>query len=502
MDTTVKKAVILVSGYDGKDQATIPAETKFAGEPILRRSILACQKAGIDRFFLIHPPSEKERLEAQLLNKRITSRITWIASAGSLETDLHSALQEDESPETPALIFELDTFVHPTLLQKLTGMDATKSYLCAWGNLQIANDSPAYRHPATATDKYLLRAANHLNRISVDSSAAETIDEGEIPVNPTSYGTSAQPGTHFFSLDLVVSALSRLSSSGAVDSFPTLVERLVRSGQLRIYLVSQGIWCKLRGKRSAATVRSLIFSTVTKKTSGPVSRYLNRHMSRPITTMLLGLGLSPNLSTSLTVLTAFAACFFLLLDGYLNLVLAGFFWHMAAVVDRCDGEVARVRHYETKWGGWLDTFTDNVEYVVFVICLALGMYLSPTSLVENKMVYLQVSGVVLITLIFSVVFGVLYMNRKGLHSFQVLGEQYSQNVKDKGLLFRSLDTVRTLGKRDVWSFLVFLFCVANQKEFIYWGFMTCCFILAVGIVGAFAGDFKKTRTEVQLETSN
>ena len=44
-----------------------------------------------------------------------------------------------------------------------------------------------------------------------------------------------------------------------------------------------------------------------------------------------------------------------------------------AIFDRCDGEIARVRLCETKFGAWFDTVTDNIAYIAAYAGLLIGV---------------------------------------------------------------------------------------------------------------------------------
>ena len=69
--------------------------------------------------------------------------------------------------------------------------------------------------------------------------------------------------------------------------------------------------------------------------------------------------------TVLFVLTTGLGAAWLISDPepYWRLALPGFLWQLAAVLDRCDGEIARVKLCESRFGTWFDTVIDNLAYV-------------------------------------------------------------------------------------------------------------------------------------------
>jgi len=51
-----------------------------------------------------------------------------------------------------------------------------------------------------------------------------------------------------------------------------------------------------------------------------------------------------------------------------------------SIVDGCDGELARLKFQESRWGGILDFWGDNVVHIVTFACMAVGWSLSVSAL--------------------------------------------------------------------------------------------------------------------------
>ncbi len=89
---------------------------------------------------------------------------------------------------------------------------------------------------------------------------------------------------------------------------------------------------------------------------GVVSRRLNRRLSRPISSLLASTPATPNGVTTFTLLMAVAAA---------AMVAAG--WNIAggisiqlvSIIDGVDGELARLKHMATRFGGAFDTVVDR-----------------------------------------------------------------------------------------------------------------------------------------------
>jgi phosphatidylglycerophosphate synthase len=239
------------------------------------------------------------------------------------------------------------------------------------------------------------------------------------------------------------------------------------------------LWRRVSDRRSARAAKSMLFSQVTKATSGPVSRHLNARLSIPTSKVLVETGLSPHMVTVLFVLTTGLTAVYLLstpLD-YARLALAGFLWHMAAVFDRCDGEIARVKLCESKFGAWFDTVTDNIAYFAFLIALIVGMLrLHPG---DDLYLYLSLSALGSMTLSLGLMYR--YAMQTGSGSLQ----RYFYAMKDmpdrdKTAFQRITERFGFMLKRDFFAFAHFVLCLLDAFQVMYW-------LTIIGIFGHAAG---------------
>ncbi|MEK0366233.1 MAG: CDP-alcohol phosphatidyltransferase family protein, partial [Nitrosopumilus sp.] len=59
---------------------------------------------------------------------------------------------------------------------------------------------------------------------------------------------------------------------------------------------------------------------------------------------------------------------------YFYLILGGILIHIHSIVDGCDGEVARLKLRQTKYGGWLDSVLDRYVDAAIIFGLAYGYW--------------------------------------------------------------------------------------------------------------------------------
>ena len=115
---------------------------------------------------------------------------------------------------------------------------------------------------------------------------------------------------------------------------------------------------------------------MSKPQDGFVSRFLNRPISRRITSFLLKFPIHPNgWTVSIFVLPLIAGTF-LVRGDYASVVIGAAIFQVFSTLDGCDGEIARAKNLESKFGERLDYFCDFAASLVYVLTLGLGLHRS------------------------------------------------------------------------------------------------------------------------------
>ena len=120
--------------------------------------------------------------------------------------------------------------------------------------------------------------------------------------------------------------------------------------------------------------RTLVSLAARKPLDGPVSRLVNRRLSRPISLVVLRAGLSPGAATVATFLFALAAAAVLALGAVwpAALVLGGILVQLASILDGVDGEIARASLRTSPFGGFLDSVLDRAADAAVLAALAVA----------------------------------------------------------------------------------------------------------------------------------
>lgn len=111
-----------------------------------------------------------------------------------------------------------------------------------------------------------------------------------------------------------------------------------------------------------------------KASDGPVSRWLNRPVSRRLSVLLLRLPwFRPIHATAGTVLLALTMFVALVAGGVSGLIAGGLLFQAASVFDGVDGEVARATFRTSRFGATLDSLVDAATNALFILGLTLNL---------------------------------------------------------------------------------------------------------------------------------
>ncbi len=100
---------------------------------------------------------------------------------------------------------------------------------------------------------------------------------------------------------------------------------------------------------------------------------INRALSKPLTALLLKTPLTPNQVTLISLgFGILSGVFFAKGDTSFTL-LAALFFQIAAVLDNCDGNIARAKDLKSEFGGWFDVVADVLVDLALFSGLTVGL---------------------------------------------------------------------------------------------------------------------------------
>jgi phosphatidylglycerophosphate synthase len=447
---------------DGSNAGCSP-QSRVAGLSLLDRGVRTMVRAGVEHLTVLVPAGARTKLHpaTQQLGVEAEFVVEFVVWGQPTQRPPESTSDTSE----PTLILLADHVHHHSSLTDLVkgglrnhDIVVQTSDSTSTGQFKAETKLPLTERPHMALTSDA--AGSSLQFDPTGSSAAVAVS-GAFLVS----GTISLDGL-FISAGDTLAFLTTASAGRLFELRPSIPSLWQRVGEKR---------------RSVRAAKSMLFSQVTKATSGPVSRHLNARLSVPTSKLLVETGLSPHMVTVLLVLTTGLSAVYLLAtpQDYGRLALAGFLWHMAAVFDRCDGEIARVKLCESKFGAWFDTVTDNIAYFAFIIALVVGMQrLHPG---EDLYLYLSLSALSAFALSLSLMYR--YALQTGSGSLQ----KYFFAMKDmpdsdKTAFQRATERFGFILKRDFFAFAHFVLCLLDAFQLMYWLTMIGIFGHAAGVI--------------------
>ena len=323
--------------------------TDVGGLSLFQRAILTLQRGGISRIIVL-AGEETEALKRQLRgDARVKVEVRWLP--------VHEFPPGD-----------------PRTWEVLSGMFGGSYLVAGTGAVFPASLVARMREEGGKGEpvvivRGLAEPEELPNRVGA---VCESPLQGAVGTSQVAAGVVTVEEAAALALDVDLVALPQtFASPGWADAqdgaYPlqAALERRVRQGQVRI-LPLGGDWYQDVCAVGAATPEQaewVLLRSLKGGLEGFVDRHFNRTCSKWITSALLQTPLTPN---GVTVLAAFVGLLsgaVFAWGGYAAGVAGALLFQLSAILDCCDGEVARLKFMESPFGEQLDVALDNVVHV-------------------------------------------------------------------------------------------------------------------------------------------
>jgi phosphatidylglycerophosphate synthase/phage tail protein X len=124
---------------------------------------------------------------------------------------------------------------------------------------------------------------------------------------------------------------------------------------------------------AAEAAERALLATLGSPDDGPIARF-DRAVSTRISRYLVRTPLRPNHITTIGTLIGFSGAWALAQGGYGWSLFGTLLFWVAVIVDGCDGEVARLKFLESRFGYLYDVTTDNLVHAAIFLGLGIGLY--------------------------------------------------------------------------------------------------------------------------------
>lgn len=413
---------IVVAAGTGIEEEKLSAhgKTVFGSLPQIKRLVITAQRAGIKKFTIITEKGDASLRDLLSGDKRIESDIRWHSLGSEISLDpAHSLIIQSNLVTTPrGLSNFMDSGCGPDEVAVLVDSDDD-----AWIKSNGDEISDVFTSGGKAVGAFI--------------------------------------------------ASGRLLEKSIMDSMSVraFVQEHIGRDKVKLRKFSDSYWMRLDSERNtAARAEKLIFAYVGKTATGWLSRNINSRISLPTSRLLVKTPLTPNMiSVLINVIGMLCGVFYAI--GHP--VWGALCMQAATILDRCDGEVARVKLMETKKGQWVDTISDQVTVLSFMLGVPIGYYViskSPAAIILGA---INVS-IFLFFVVWSFYFLKKYTNSGSLVTYfdvdkLVEGQKLS-------LARRLIKLVRPMGRRNFYSLAFLVIAIVGGYPWLL-GITTAAMIL-------------------------
>jgi CDP-L-myo-inositol myo-inositolphosphotransferase len=158
-------------------------------------------------------------------------------------------------------------------------------------------------------------------------------------------------------------------------------------------------------------------------------------------------------------------------------IIGGILFQIASILDGCDGEVATLKHKQTKLGAMVDTVSDHLSNIAFIIGVTVGVY---RATLDTNVFY--VTAFTIVFLVIALKFGLQYISKKGSGSLRDLDQGIAKlNHSEKAWYLRIFGFLHPIGRRDMFSFLAMVVMMFGNIIVFYWALIAMVLIASLGI---------------------
>jgi len=348
---TPQMALILAAGLGSRlrPQTKTPKPlTRVLGLTLAERVVCTLLGAGIRRFIVtVGHEAETVRAHFSDIARRRGVTIDVIEADGWERGNGASALAaKGRTGEAPFFLVMIDHLVDPKIARAL------------------ADDPPAAGEMCLAVDrdKDGIFDLDDVTRVKIDDGRIQAIEKTLDDWDAGDTGVMLCTSGLFEGLERAAARNQHGLSDG--------LRELAGEGRAKTVDVTGMPWLDVDTPQALREAERRLMRDQGRKTrDGPVSRHLNRPVSRWLSRYLVRTMVTPNQISLISWLLSCVAAGLMALSGYPALAIGGALAQLASIIDGCDGEIARLKHSQSEFGGWFDAVLDRYADAVLLFGL-------------------------------------------------------------------------------------------------------------------------------------
>lgn len=437
------KTVILAAGNGTrfKDQGieTPKPLVLLGGLTLLERTIRTVAKAGGDKFVIVagdYIQQIKQTLEPRLkdLNVEWVHNTDWENGNGTSLLAAQPLLEKEDR----FLVLMCDHLIFAPTIKKLIDFSQTEN------------------HSVMAIDKKRNAVYDELDatKVRLNNNLISEVHKQLDPFDGIDIGASVCTPDIFQELiDFQIKHHGACSHSGGMIG-------LANKNKLVAFDIGADLWEDADETESFKAAEKILFQSLRKETDGFLSRHLERYLSLSVTKVLVHYPIKPNHMTLLMIVLGFMAAYLFASPNHIANIWGALLFWSTSFLDGCDGEIARIKFLESRLGGWLDLWSDNLIHMMVFGGIGIGIYRITH---HNIWIYLGLIAMLGVLLSVSwVSLKIIQQNKKNGPLFTSVVNNASEGSKN--IISKFADA---LSRRDFIFWLIFITILGWQKYFLW-----------------------------------
>jgi phosphatidylglycerophosphate synthase len=255
-------------------------------------------------------------------------------------------------------------------------------------------------------------------------------------------------------------------------SLPALLEELQGQGKCGSLVLAETPVAVV-DRAAVATAERALLRSLRKDADGVVAKF-DRYLSLAISRRLMALPIKPNHVTIFAALVGILCGLLTAQGGYGWMLFGALAFQANSILDGIDGEIARAKLLESRLGQWLDTVSDDLSNLAFMVGVSIGCYRT-----WGSQLYLVLGGVagggfiVASALMYHYI--ITRVHSGDLNDFAMPWEEGAQGKRDlsrraQGVFSRFLARIKCLVRRDAYVLACTLCGILGQLRIMVWLF--------------------------------
>lgn len=434
--TPISYAVLLATSTSvrrGRGQPT--ALNRCGGVSLVKRALMVLSRNGVRRFVVVIADALVRRVS--MTDPQVAAlEITWVFNAERPEDDAYSLWRARPHLRGEFFVAPCDRVFTPAVIKALIA-EPLDAVTIAVGRAPIAALPAGEQAAALPADGHAIALVESGARAGIVSAMGPAYG---VRGDAWSTGIFVASRALFDALDA--------EADGRTKSLAEAFADLAARGTIRAADIGDGWWHPARTAFERKRAQSMLVRSLRKSVDGIIARHINRRFSLAATSVLMHFPVRPNHVTTFSLLVSITAALTAAMATVASpgwLIVGAVLWQLASMLDGIDGELARLKFAESKFGEWFDTLTDDVGKFMFFLGSGYGF-----SVVSGQTIWLQVAALaVTIQLALSLT---LYRKllRTGSGSHYALAWDVSPT--HSSLAMRLYSRIEFLSRRDYYVF--------------------------------------------------